>query len=285
MLRRLSYYPPLTNLARRVGLAPAIRSLYHRWAAPGGVLKIQVSGVRFGLYTKVPEELRFLELSTMSDGGVWSERDMLAAFLGFLRLGDVVYDVGANFGLYSIALGKRVGEQGQIIAFEPLSRNFERLKANIQLNDLKNIRCFPNALGERGARMEMYIDEERPWRSTLLPKPSNDSAKSRAMEVVEVVEGDTFRIMRGLPVPCAVKIDVEGFEHSVVGGLRHTLGDPRCRLLGCAVHPALLPSGITPDHIVAMVRSLGFTRIDAHTEGAEQHFVCYKGPLVAEHAV
>jgi FkbM family methyltransferase len=253
-----------------------MRSLYHRWAAPGGVLKIRVSGVRFSLYAKIPEELRFLEGSTISEDVVWSERDMLKAFLAFLRLGDIVYDVGANFGLYSIALGKRLGEQGQIIAFEPLSRNFERLQANIQLNDLKNIRCFPKALGEQGAKVEMYIDEERPWRSTLLPKPSDDSAKSRAIEVVEVVEGDSFRVMCGLPVPCAVKIDVEGFEHSVVCGLRQTLADPRCRLLGCAVHPRLLPSGITPGHIVALVQSFGFTRIDAHTERAEQHFVCYK---------
>jgi FkbM family methyltransferase len=276
MLRRLTYFPQLTNLARRVGLAPAIRSLYHRWAAPGGVLKIQVSGVRFGLYAKIPEELRFLEGSTISKGVVWCERGMLEAFLAFLRLGDIVYDVGANFGLYSIALGKRVGEQGQIIAFEPLSRNFERLQANIQLNDLKNIRFFPKALGEQGAKVEMYIDEERPWRSTLLPKPASDSANSRAIEVVEVVEGDSFRIMHGLPVPCAVKIDVEGFEGSVLRGFRQTLADPRCRLLGCAVHPELLPSGMTDERIVALLRSLGFRRIDAHTQGPEHHLVCYK---------
>jgi FkbM family methyltransferase len=83
------------------------------------------------------------------------------ALLAFLCPGDSVYDVGVIFGLYSIAASKKVGEQGQIIAFEPLSRNFQRLQANIELNGLKNIRCFARALGERAARAEIYINEER----------------------------------------------------------------------------------------------------------------------------
>lgn len=276
LLKRFSYTSPVTDFARWVGLAPALRSLYYRCAAPGGRVKIEVSGVRFNLYAKIPKEVRWLEGSSLAKGTPWSEGRMLEAFLAFLGPGDIVYDVGANFGLYSIASSKKVTEQGEIIAFEPLSRNFQRLQANIQLNGLKNVRCFAKAFGEHAAKAEMYINEERPWQSTLLPKPGIEPIKTGAIEVVEVVEGDSFRLEQGLPMPRAVKIDVEGFEHSVICGLRQTLADPRCRLLGCEVHPGLLPAGIVPEQVVSLVRSLGFTRIDVLTQEGAQHVVCYK---------
>lgn len=275
VLRRLTYFPQLTNLARRAGVAPALRSLYYRWATPRGVLKLQVSDVCLSLYARNPEEVRDLKGASMSNDCAWSERHTLETCLAFLAPGDIVYDVGANYGLYSVALGKRVGEQGQIIAFEPLRRNFERLQANIQLNDLKNIRCFPYALGEQADRTEMYVEEERPWRSTLLKGPPS-SRQAHAAEVVEVVEGDWFRRTQSLPVPRAVKINVEGFEYSVMRGLRQMLAEARCEFLVCEVHPQLLPAGTAVEDILGLLRSCGFNGIDSHARGPELHIFCYK---------
>jgi len=276
MLRRLTYSPQLTNLARKAGLAPAFRSLYYRWAAPHGVLKIQVSNVHFKLRAENPEEVRDLEGASMFNDCSWSERHTLEACLAFLVPGDIVYDVGANYGLYSIALGKRVGERGQVIAFEPLGRNFSRLQANIQLNNLENIRCFPYALGEQAGKTEIYLQEEHPWCATLL-KGTPNSREALPVEVVQVMEGDGFRSTQGLPVPRAIKIDVEGFEYSVMRGLRQTLADSRCEFLVCEVHHQFLPSGIGVEDILGLLRSCGFDRIESQTRGFELHIFCYKG--------
>jgi len=64
-----------------------------------------------------------------------------------------------------------------------------------------------------------------------------------------------------LPVPKAVKIDVEGFEYNVIRGLKQTLGHPACKTLCCEIHPYCLPDGITPQVIIDEVKSLGFGRI------------------------
>jgi FkbM family methyltransferase len=275
IIRRLTYFPRITHLARRAGLAPVLRSLYSRWTAPAGILKIRVSDLEISLYAQSPEEVRDLEGTSMSAECPWSERNTLEACLAFLLPGDVIYDIGANYGLYSVALAKKVGEQGQVIAFEPIKRNFERLSANIQLNGVKNIRCFPYALGERAEKGEMYIDEEHPWCSSLLDHRP-DGPRTLPVEAVEVVVGDSFRAAHSLPVPRGVKIDVEGFEYSVMRGLQWTLGDKRCAFLACEVHPQYLPAGTTTEDIFRLVTSCGFSRIDRQTRGPEQHILCYK---------
>ena len=47
---------------------------------------------------------------------------------------DVVADIGAYIGLYTVALAKRVGPSGRVIAFEPDSLNFTALKEHLRLN-------------------------------------------------------------------------------------------------------------------------------------------------------
>ena len=39
----------------------------------------------------------------------------------------------------------------------------------------------------------------------------------------------------------SIKIDVEGYEHSVLQGLRQTLAQPQCEILSCEIHTSLLP--------------------------------------------
>jgi FkbM family methyltransferase len=48
--------------------------------------------------------------------------------------GDMVVDIGAHIGRYTIIASKRVGANGKVIAIEANPSNFEMLKRNIQLN-------------------------------------------------------------------------------------------------------------------------------------------------------
>lgn len=54
------------------------------------------------------------------------------AFTGALRLGDTVWDVGANVGYYTRQFAERVGGAGQVFAFEPSPVNFARLSATCE---------------------------------------------------------------------------------------------------------------------------------------------------------
>ena len=53
--------------------------------------------------------------------------------------GDVVIDVGAHIGPYTLKASKRVGLNGKIIAIEADPENFDILNRNIQLNKLTNV--------------------------------------------------------------------------------------------------------------------------------------------------
>lgn len=57
----------------------------------------------------------------------------------FIKKGDVVIDVGAHTGYYTLIFAKLVGEKGKVFAFEPDARNFKFLKRNIGLNGYQSI--------------------------------------------------------------------------------------------------------------------------------------------------
>ena len=56
----------------------------------------------------------------------------------FFQLGDVMYDVGANLGLYSLFAAKHLGD-GKVFAFESEALNYAKLSKNIHLNGLSGV--------------------------------------------------------------------------------------------------------------------------------------------------
>src|SRR5262245_51439398 len=67
-----------------------------------------------------------------------------------VRGGDVVYDIGANIGLYTLFAGKRVGAAGQVYAFEPHVANVRSLLHNVSENGLSaQVKVLSCALNDR----------------------------------------------------------------------------------------------------------------------------------------
>ena len=56
-----------------------------------------------------------------------------------VRKGEVVLDIGANYGLYTYYLSKLVGESGEVIAFEPIPFTYRTLLKVVNIFSLKNI--------------------------------------------------------------------------------------------------------------------------------------------------
>src|SRR5208283_4552591 len=115
-LRRLSYRPEVLGPVRKLGLSSILRRAYFHWACPEGrILQTEIAGIQARFHTHTPEELRILE----SAGGAGGEQRVLSRLIGFLKPGDVVFDIGANVGLYTVLLAKTVGDKGRVLAFEP----------------------------------------------------------------------------------------------------------------------------------------------------------------------
>lgn len=176
--------------------------------------------------------------------------------MSFLKPVDVVFDIGANVGLYTVLLSKKVGDAGQVIAFEPEARTYEHLMENLKLNERKNVRCFRKALGERTGQASLFTGSVIGGGSLV-----HQQGGGNGEEVVEIAQGDELVAAEKLPTPRAVKIDVEGYEHAVIQGLRHTLSEPGCEMLCCEIHPSMLPAGVTPESVLSLVDSLGFKQM------------------------
>ena len=269
-LRRMTYHPSVIKLARRLGLRRLLRKGYYWWARPRhGILRLRIAGIPLQFRVHTSEELRVLE----SEGGAGGEGRVLDLLVSFLRPGDVVYDIGSNVGLYAVLLAKRVGAQGLVVAFEPQEQNYIHLQENLRLNGVENVRSYRKALGERGGRAKLYPSEVIGSYSLVQQQPRDAVA-----EVVDVSTGDDLVAAERLPVPRAVKIDVEGYEYAVICGLRETLSQPGCELVSCEVHPSLLPAGVTPGAASSLLKQLGFVRFDSYPRwDGTFHLAAYKG--------
>lgn len=273
-LKQLTYRPEVIALARKLHLRSILRKWYYWWARPrDGIMRVELAGTSAQFYVRTPEELRLLE----SAGGAGGEQRVLERLVASLKPGDVVFDVGANVGLYTVLLAKVVGDGGLVIAFEPQAHTYAHLMDNLKLNNLNNAHCFRKALGERTGQA-MLSSGEVIGGSSLVHAHEADGPG----EVVDIAEGDQLVTAENLPLPRAVKIDVEGYEHAVIRGLRRTLAQHACELVCCEVHPAQLPPEIKPEAIGHLLESVGFSRIDTYPRWDNTfHLVAYKGAGVA----
>ena len=147
--------------------------------------------------------------------GEWAEPD-LALISQFVSPGDVVLDVGANIGAHTVALAKMIGNRsGGVYSFEPQRLVFQMLCANVALNALQKVMCFPNGLGHE---------------NTVLKVPSlNPNAKCNfgGVSLEGVKDGDSVRVTTidsfNFPKVDLIKIDVEGMEARVLEGGRKTI--------------------------------------------------------------
>lgn len=230
-------------------------------------MHVEVGGLAGTFKVHTPWELRAVEPA----GEFGREKHILEALAAMLCPGDVVYDVGSNFGSYTILLAKKVGPTGTVVAIEPEEESYEHLQENLKLNSLENVRTFRLALGEQSGEAKLFVAHTG---SSSMVRPPLAGEGDKA---VQVIEGDRLAEEENLPLPRLVKIDVEGFEWSVIKGLERTLAQPECEMVCCEVHPQLLPEGQTPEDILGLLRTFGFHRIEIQDRGTtEFHALAYK---------
>ncbi len=140
-----------------------------------------------------------------------------------LKEGDTVLDIGANIGYYVLVESQLVGKTGKIYAVEPVTRNYNLLKKNLQLNHLENVSAFRYAMGGSVAESEIYVSNK----SNLCAMTRNmASGIILGKEKVPMQTVDSF--LKDKPLPDLIRMDVEGYEYEILKGMTQTLkGKPR----------------------------------------------------------
>ena len=139
-----------------------------------------------------------------------------------LQEGDVVLDIGANIGWYSLLLARNSPPSVRIYAFEPDPLNFELLTANLQLNNAQKITGVPKALSDQRETKTLYLyPNKNRGRHSLIPLAKGNG------ETVEVTTTTLNDFVEEYAVDPArvkfIKMDVEGYEYHVLRGASRLL--------------------------------------------------------------
>lgn len=153
------------------------------------------------------------------------EPHQLAFFERFLRTGDVVVDVGAHVGIFTLVGASRVRPGGAVHSFEPVPANFEALEANIALNGFDNVVTNRAAVGCENGQVEMGVPDAVPDRDAATSAMYTVGGAGRTVTAplttldsyaAEHLDGHEIRIL---------KMDVEGLEPSALDGFRARLDE------------------------------------------------------------
>ena len=167
-----------------------------------------------------------------------SESFPFAMLRHLVRPGDVVYDAGANLGLYARYLVSTLGA-GRVVAFEPVADNRALLAENLRLGGIEDrVTVMPLALGDEDGEAEFQVDDMQSASGTLSKVTGGEACVGRRnlglgplVDRVRVRRLDTVIAEAGLPVPDVIKIDVEGAEGLLLRGAAGLLREHAPRLL------------------------------------------------------
>jgi len=170
-----------------------------------------------GTLISVPPSLDCMTTHILLEQERWFEKE-LAFVLKWLESGRNAVDIGANVGVYALAMARRVAPNGTVFAFEPGSTNRRNLEIGRVANDLRNLGVSACALS----------DQERPgWlqlsSSGELNTLTELESDSQGAERVRVTTLDAQEREQCWPAIDFVKIDAEGQEHYILKGGRHFL--------------------------------------------------------------
>ena len=125
-----------------------------------------------------------------------------------LKIGDVVYDIGANVGFYSLLASVLVGETGHVYSFEPFPDNLQGLERHLELNHVRNCTVIDAAVSS--------VDGE------AIFDPSEDRCMGHLAASgnlrVRTVTLDGLISRKQIRPPNLMKIDIEGAEFECLQG-------------------------------------------------------------------
>lgn len=132
------------------------------------------------------------------------------------RKGEVLVDIGAHVGKYTLPVAKVVGNRGMVVAIEPHPVNYQTLQKNIELNNIQNVIALNLAAWNTDCEIKLFLGVVA----------GRHSAKvNRKLGWIEVKARVMDRALKELNLGRVdwIKIDVEGAECEVSYGLEETI--------------------------------------------------------------
>ena len=177
----------------------------------------------------------------------------LSDFLASRRQGFVFLDIGANQGLFSLLAAKNAACTA-VLAFEPVSRTFNLLKANIAANRFgAKITPVPAAISDKAGHGEMHVCHAHSGGACLRTGSIVDGADTERVDLIRSTQLDSMLPARDAVI---VKIDVEGHEEVVIRELMRCVHRDRFE----AIFYEIDERWVNPNAIQSLLKQHGFDR-------------------------
>lgn len=149
------------------------------------------------------------------------EQETANWLLASLHEGCVFFDIGANFGYFTLMGAKAVGTKGKVISFEPIPANYSYVKELISLNAFDNVVCEKVAISDMNGTVEFAVEKNNANSHLASIKLKHASSQILERVLVQTISLDDF--CEKNVVPDVVKCDVEGAEVLVLSGAKTLL--------------------------------------------------------------
>lgn len=228
----------MKSLLKSAYLNPLLRFLFKFWSnfdahiRSGLINRIRISGeAKLQL-----DELEFKMYSDCDDGLVdflyfkpkeYEEISELRLFKLFAKNSSCILDIGANTGLYSI-ISKKANPKALLYAFEPYIINENRLRKNLDINNIRDLHIVSNALGDENKEIAFAV----PVNEQICPVLSADTNFTRKffrkwVDYKDIqltqIRLDDFLAEQAVKAVDLMKIDVENYELNVLRGAFNSL--------------------------------------------------------------
>lgn len=171
-------------------------------------------------------------------------------FITKLKEGDVVLDIGANMGVYSLLSSQRVGPNGKILAFEPDKDNFQCLAKSIEKNKFKNIIVYPFAVSNKEETIYFQKNAFNSGNHQIRKEKTADNQAS-----IKAVCLDDF--LKEEPKIDVIKIDIQGAEFFAFEGLKDIINRfPNIVIFAEYWADGLKKMGVKPGDYLDLLKSL-----------------------------
>ncbi|MEO0392452.1 MAG: FkbM family methyltransferase [Pseudomonadota bacterium] len=173
-----------------------------------------------GLKMVVPNDIRQITPYVLLEQEDWFE-DEIHFIRKLAQPGMAMVDIGANFGIYSLAMAQAIRQiaaadtpedHGKFWAIEPASTTADHLRLSVKANDFKNIAVLQMALSD--SEGDGYLTIQGSSELNALADGPGDDTEQVQLSTIDTLMADNF----GDTAIDFMKIDAEGAEADILRG-------------------------------------------------------------------
>ena len=131
----------------------------------------------------------------------------------------IIFDIGANMGIYTSWLAKHYEKTATVYAFEPVKLNFDYLLKNLEKNRVSNVRAYNIGFFSKNTRMELGMPFNKDSRKTGLytyKGPRDNVIKRKDLVTCTFKKLNEFILDNNIEKIDIVKMDVEGAQYDIL---------------------------------------------------------------------